>query len=144
MTTGAFELGRDGPSTVVVGVDGTDTSLRALAYALGLVRRQRSTLVVVFAQRAPAGYAAAAGIQLNVETAEQLRATVEALAAEHGVTASFVSRPGDPVAVLTEVADECRADAVIVGASQGKGHRLFGSIALRAVKTRRWPVTVVP
>jgi len=32
----AFELGTDGPSRILVGVDGTDASMRAAAYAAGL------------------------------------------------------------------------------------------------------------
>ncbi|HEU4946748.1 MAG TPA: hypothetical protein VFT31_06325 [Kribbella sp.] len=37
---GRFELGTDGPRLVVVGVDGSRTSLRARAYAAGVARRQ--------------------------------------------------------------------------------------------------------
>ena len=44
----SFELGTDGPSAIVVGIDGSTTSLRASAYALGLARRQHSRLVAVY------------------------------------------------------------------------------------------------
>jgi nucleotide-binding universal stress UspA family protein len=43
-----FELGTDGPSAIVVGIDGSATSLRASAYAAGLARRQRARLVAVY------------------------------------------------------------------------------------------------
>ncbi|MCQ0009913.1 universal stress protein [Actinomadura madurae] len=56
----------------------------------------------------------------------------------------FVAEQGDPYGVLARVADEVRADAVIVGASAQAGHRLVGSVAVRLVRTGRWPVTVVP
>jgi hypothetical protein len=42
-----FEFGTDGPSLIVVGVDGSRTSLRAAAYAAGLARRQHSRLLVI-------------------------------------------------------------------------------------------------
>ena len=51
---------------------------------------------------------------------------------------------GDPYTELRRVADEVRADAVIVGASMQAGHRWIGSLAVRLVKAGRWPVTVVP
>ena len=54
MTTATgFELGSDGPTTLVVGVDGSDTSWRALYYAFGLARRQHATVVAVFAVTTP-------------------------------------------------------------------------------------------
>ena len=43
-----------------------------------------------------------------------------------------------------KLADELRADAVVVGASTQAGHRFVGSLALHLVRTARWPVTVVP
>jgi nucleotide-binding universal stress UspA family protein len=46
--------------------------------------------------------------------------------------------------VLTDVADEVRADAVIVGASASFGHKIAGSLAVRLVRSKRWPVAVVP
>ena len=51
---------------------------------------------------------------------------------------------GDPYSGLTKAADELKADAVVVGASEQAGHRIVGSVAVRLVKAGRWPVTVVP
>jgi len=50
----AFELGRDGPNVIMAGLDGSHTSWRAVAYAAGLARRQRSRLLVVYVATAPA------------------------------------------------------------------------------------------
>ncbi len=50
---------------------------------------------------------------------------------------------GDPYNGLVQAADELKADAVVVGASEQAGHRIIGS-AVRLVKAGRWPVTVVP
>ena len=45
-----FERGTDGPKVIVVGVDGSESSLRAAAYAGGLARRQHALLAVVYVQ----------------------------------------------------------------------------------------------
>src|SRR4030088_158753 len=52
MTRG-FELGSDGPNVIVVGVDGSPTSMRAGAYAAGLARRQNSRIVAVHVTSTP-------------------------------------------------------------------------------------------
>ena len=62
----------------------------------------------------------------------------------HGVEAEFRVVRGEPFGALCRVADEIRADAVVVGASTGAGSRLVGWLAVKLVKAGRWPVTVVP
>jgi nucleotide-binding universal stress UspA family protein len=147
---GAVELGTDGPSVILVGIDDSVTSLRAGAYAIGLARRQGARLVCVYVEQPSAMYGAAAAGALAEqerafsETAADLRRRVEEAADERGVRVTFVVAMGDPYHELRRVADEVRADAVVVGASTKAGHRLVGSLAVRLVKAGRWPVTVVP
>jgi len=78
------------------------------------------------------------------ETAADLRQQFEEGAARLGLPVVFIVAAGDPYHELRRVADEVRADAVIVGASAKAGHRWVGSLAVRLVKAGRWPVTVVP
>ncbi|MFD2764493.1 universal stress protein [Micromonospora eburnea] len=145
-----FERGTDGPRVVLVGVDGSRTSLRAASYAAGLARRQRSGLVVVFVS-SPAPYAAmmsgvVAGAvqQTHDELAAELRDECRRGAEELGLPVTFLCRRGDAYTELCAAADEFRADLVVVGASEQAGHRLVGSVATRLVRTGRWPVVVVP
>ena len=149
IVTGEFELGTDGPGVIVVGVDGSPTSLRAGAYAAGLARRQNARVAVVYVQAAPAmsAYAPSAWSSIEetmVEAADEMRAEVEAAARHHGLPVDFHPVRGDAFTEITRLADELRADAVVVGASTRLGHRLIGSLAVRLVQAGRWPVTVVP
>jgi nucleotide-binding universal stress UspA family protein len=142
-----FELGCDGPTTIVVGVDGSDTATRALYYALGLARRQHCSVIAVYAMTAPAGYDGAIGTapyQASLKVAGELTPKIQALAADYHVRTKFISVAGDPVTVLTEIAAAHHADGIVLGASKAIGHKLFGSAAVRAVRRCRCPVTVVP
>ena len=138
---------------ILVGVDDSVTSLRAGAYAAGLARRQGARLVCVYVEQPSALYGATAGAGAAViaeqerafsETAADLKRRIEEGAADRGVPITFVAAAGDPYHELRRVADEVRADAVVVGASTEAGHRFVGSLAVRLVKAGRWPVTVVP
>jgi nucleotide-binding universal stress UspA family protein len=148
----AFELGTDGPNAILVGVDGSPTSLRAAAYAAGLARRQGARLVVVFVRTVPAtvtmvaSAASAVGAVRDTmnELADQLRAQILDYAQSVDLPVVFEVASGEPFAELVRAAEKERADAVVVGASARADHRLVGSIAVRLVRAARWPVTVVP
>jgi nucleotide-binding universal stress UspA family protein len=149
---GPFELGTDGPTAILVGIDGSATSMRAGAYAAGLARRQHARLVVVYVEPmasmsagVPAGAAVAvAQGEAFSEISDDLRRQVEQGAQERGISATFMAARGDPFSELRRIAEEIRADAVVVGASAKAGHRLVGSLAVRLVRAGQWPVTVVP
>jgi nucleotide-binding universal stress UspA family protein len=145
-----FERGTDGPKVIVVGVDGSDSSLRAASYAAGLARRQHALLAIVYVQPVMA-----AGAALGVPVAETtdeiaqdlvryIREATERVKDIYEVRWEFHTFRGDPYNGLVKAADELKADAVVVGASEKTGHRIVGSVAIRLVKAGRWPVTVVP
>ncbi len=145
-----FELGTDGPRVVMAGVDGSEASWRAVAYAGGLARRQGALLAIVYVQPLMA-MSTVYGADVQSTTAEVADDIARTLAAHsekvrdvYAVRWKFLTRRGDAFTGLAETADELKADAVIVGASEKAGHRLIGSVAVRLVKAGRWPVTVVP
>jgi nucleotide-binding universal stress UspA family protein len=119
-------------------------------YACGLARRQRCRLVVVFVTAptlfgsAVSGVVAMAQEQTFHDLTEDLRREIRLTAEEHGVPTTFMIRRGDPYAELRDLADEVKADLVVVGVSAQAGHRFVGSIATRLVRVGRWPVVVVP
>jgi nucleotide-binding universal stress UspA family protein len=134
---------------ILVAADGSDTSLRAGAYAAGLARRQHARLVCLYVRplSAVSGIGAGAAISMQEaydEVAADLRRAFEAQIPRLGIDAEFVVREGNPFTEIVRLAGEVQADAVIVGASTKAGHRLVGSLAVHLVRAARWPVTVVP
>ena len=145
---GEHRVPKDGPSLILVGVDGSETSLRAAAYAGGLARRQGARLVVLYVTTTPPFYGLAPGAATADSAQRELVHELEQLlvegAAYYGVDANFEVRHGDPFTEFSRVADESRADSVVVGVSTHAGHRLVGSLGVRLVRAGKWPVTVVP
>ncbi|WP_245797615.1 universal stress protein [Mangrovactinospora gilvigrisea] len=137
-------------------MDGSDSSMRAAAYAGGMARRQRARIVAVYvrplAPRWPTTAVAVAGYeQASGELAEQLIAEIRAGARRLGFhNWEFRVERGDPYTEICRIADELRADGVYVGSSTQAQRRVVGtalgasSLTLRLVRTGRWPVTVVP
>jgi nucleotide-binding universal stress UspA family protein len=149
---GQFELGTDGPSAILVGLDDSITSLRAASYAAGLARRQGASVTIVYVAplvslgAATPGGADLAAVQRQAtrQIAADMRRRAAEVSRELGISITFIAAEGDPYTELRRIADEIRADAVVVGASAHAGHRLIGSLAVRLVRAGRWPVTVVP
>lgn len=145
-----FELGTDGPLVIVAGIDGSESSMRAAAYASGLARRQGAKLALAYIRPVGTGnpQVGAALAQVGLDNAadleRQIREAADRLPPELRVRWEFHVSEGDPYHALVELADRLKADAVVIGASEQAGHRILGSVAVRLVKAGRWPVTVVP
>jgi nucleotide-binding universal stress UspA family protein len=137
---------------MLVGVDGSESSLRARAYAVGLARRSDAYLIMVYVRQlstmtafAP-GPGTAAIEEAEDEVAAELRREMTLLAADPGpaLDAELIECTGSPYQALKQIAAERRADAIIVGASKQAGHRFVGSLAVHLVRNASCPVTVVP
>ncbi len=146
-------MGRDGPGSILVGIDGSTSSLRAAAYAVGMARRQGCRLIAVYVRANPpallpladtGGRAALTSVEAQDEVEKELRSTFDQYLPQLGVQAELVVRSGEPFTELTAAAQESHADAVIVGRSAGMLHRIAGSLATKLVRCGKWPVTVVP
>jgi nucleotide-binding universal stress UspA family protein len=135
---------------ILVGVDGSDTAMRAAAYAFGMVRRQGGKLIVAFvaARSALTVLGPAVAVAVEHDATEklyvELRAQVRAGADEFAVPVTFLKTYGDPFITLRDAADRCQVDTVVVGASTSAGHRIAGSVATKLIRAGHWPVLVVP
>ncbi|MCU7724271.1 universal stress protein [Actinoplanes sp. KI2] len=134
---------------VLCGVDGSTTSLRAAMYAAGIARRERCRLVVAYViAPGPFEWAVMGGggllAQLRAELSRTVEAEVRALVEDCPGTVTFVSRVGRPTDCLSAIADEVRADMVVVGVSRGWRRRCGVSVAAGLIRVGRWPVVVVP
>lgn len=145
----AFELGRDGATWIIAGVDGSQTSERAGAYAAGLARRQGSKLAIVLAQdlRTASTLGSEAAVNAAIESSHALEQDLrEAITATPWpVEVELIVRPGAPFQVLSEVADELSAGLIVLGSSRPHAYlRPSGALSAQLIRARRWPVLVVP
>ncbi|MCX6470581.1 MAG: universal stress protein [Corynebacteriales bacterium] len=132
--------------TLLVGVDGSDTSWRAFFYALGQARRDSSEVIAVNVVPITVATTSAtvAGCSALVEAGQKIEAEIDELRAQSDVDIRFETTVGDPAGSLVRLAGEHHADGIVIGASTTLAHRIFGSIAGRAVRNSPCPVTVVP
>lgn len=145
-----FEIAKDGVGSLVVGVDGSDPSMDALAFAVGLARRESAELIVVFvmatsafAHFAPDPAAAWASVsQVGDELEERVCDGLRA--GDYGMAWRFVRRRGDVARELETLAEETRSDALVVGRSGSPFNRILGSVPTSLLRIAPRPVIVVP
>ncbi|AUG77334.1 Universal stress protein UspA [Kitasatospora sp. MMS16-BH015] len=134
---------------VVVGFDGSLSSERALAYAVGMARRSRCGLVIVHvANRLPttvwAGCEPPVFVDLPDHRTEILGLELACADYLSGVPWILVERGGDICHEIEEVGREYAADAIVVGSTHGILGKLFGSVSGRLARRANRPVIVIP
>jgi nucleotide-binding universal stress UspA family protein len=136
-----FEIGKDGLAVIVVGVDGGDRAQHAAAWATGLARRERARLVLVYVEPLTSpGYWSPFGMAIAAEAAselvKELRRNAERYLDTAGVRWELVHYRGDPAHGLETIAEDRRADCIVVGRGNDVPRML--------VNEARRPVVVVP
>jgi nucleotide-binding universal stress UspA family protein len=143
------EFGTVAPHSVLVAVDLSRTSLRAVDYAVGLARRSGVRVVGVYVRHHNSlllgtpgfsGYAQVAETDLAREAGDYLAESAERLGTEH----AFAVLDGSPVSAIRKLARDLQVSALVVGASEHWSHRRFGSLAVRLARTAPCPVIIVP
>lgn len=133
---------------VVVGVDGSDDSKRALTWAVEFGRRFESPVEAVISWqtpvtfRYPGGLGSADDAGLNAEATSVLDDTVRSVLGENAQVTKRVER-GHPASVLVDVSSS--AEALVVG-SRGRGAflgMLIGSVSQFCAQRASCPVVVI-
>ncbi|HEX7323397.1 MAG TPA: universal stress protein [Mycobacterium sp.] len=133
--------------TVVVGTDGSDSSLRAVDRAGALASKLGATLIVATAYIPAADHSATGTYQESGDARvyAELENAKERAAAAGATKIQERAIPGSPVEVLVELAEEVDADLLVVG-SVGVNTiagRLLGSVPTSVLRQSKVDVLVV-
>lgn len=143
-----FEIGKDGVGAIVVGYDGSPPAMHAAAWAAGLARRERGLLLIVYVEvlSSPAYWTAmgtAAANDAGAEYVRELRDETGPLLDERGISWEILHGQGEPAMVLEAIAEQRRADCIVVGKSRKRGG-LLGTVPKSLLSRATRPVVVVP
>lgn len=143
-----FEIGKDGLGTIVIGYDDTPPALNALAFAAGLARRENARIVIAYVEvlSSPAYWVSAGAVAANEAAAEivqEMHRRFETLLTPQGLNWELLHGKGDPTGVLEAIAEEQKADCIVVGRSRHRGG-LLGSVPRGLLAKAARPVIVVP
>lgn len=146
------------PATVVVGVDGSETSMDALCWACGEARRISGRAIAVFVSPIPgtgvlasaSPFAAMATSECleteslrEFELIEKVSSELLAMGESQHVPVTFVHAHGDVVAELVRIAEINHAQLIAVGRSTKPRHRVAGSLGHRLLRRGGTPIIVV-
>jgi nucleotide-binding universal stress UspA family protein len=121
--------------SIVVGTDGSETAATAVRQAVDLAKATGAKVEVVSAYEPVSGQRlreetqqVPEDMQWMVNPREDVDATLEAAAEqakEAGVDAETYARQGDPADAILDVAEETKADLIVVGNKGMTGARRF-------------------
>ena len=134
--------------TIVLAVDGSESSDRAVDYARQLAKNGPGRIVAVHVKEVMAGRAAAPVQVDEDEILERIRAQVKELK-DDGIDASLEvtsTMTGGPAHVIADTAEKQSADVIVTGT---RGHTalagvLLGSVTQRLLHLAGCPILVVP
>ena len=121
--------------SIVVGTDGSETANEAVRQAVDLAKAVGAKVQIVSAYEPVSGQrireerqAAPDDVQWSINPREDVDSTLNdaaEVAEEAGVTVERFARQGDPADAILDVAEETKADLIIVGNKGMTGARRF-------------------
>ena len=141
--------------TVVVGVDNSDVSTRAVEFAVERAKHNDWKVVLVhvipwspysFQTPSENEHRQNEKVRETQAATEQILVPMAEIAESGGVPHEEIVKHGKPSDTIIDIASETGAVHVIVGRTGDGGLReaVFGSVASRLVQQAKTPVTVVP
>ncbi len=142
------------PQCIVVGIDGSEQSIRAARVAVDLARRSNGSLHLVTVVRPPEGWWGIVGAPppadvLASSMSDAQRTILDAAVGQldlEGITWEALEDIGEPASALAEMCRNLEADLLVVG-RRGAGiveRLVMGSVADRAAHYAPCPVLIVP
>jgi nucleotide-binding universal stress UspA family protein len=134
--------------TIVLALDGSDGSKRAIPFALELARREGGNIVIAHVEEEIVGKGGGPIHATEDEIQAEIRQEAKKLSdegVETGVEMTSVML-GGPAHAIASIADKANADAIVCGT---RGHSavtglLLGSVTQRLLHIAKQPVLVVP
>jgi nucleotide-binding universal stress UspA family protein len=117
-------------STVAVGTDGSATAAEAIDMAVDIARGASARVVLLSVFRDSAAGGAVEEAEWGFNTASRVREILDRARDEiraQGLECETLVDEGDPADVLVRLAEECKADVLVVG-NKGMQRRLLGSV----------------
>jgi nucleotide-binding universal stress UspA family protein len=133
-------------AAIMVGFDGSITSQHALAFAAGMSHRIPGALYVAYVAPHPPsiGLGAEATTAFPIDDSPWIRGVAAEALQRMPTRWEFVSCFGEVAASLERLAQEYRADVLVVGRSRTPRRHLLVSVPARLARRARCPITVVP
>ena len=135
-------------TTIVLALDGSEGSARAIPLAVELAHRDGARIVIAHVEEEVVGKGGGPALAAEDEIQVEIRRQAEEVSSQ-GVEASVEIRRvvlGGPARAIEEIADEASADLIVVG-TRGRSPvagLLLGSITQRLLHIAHRPVLVVP
>ena len=135
---------------ILVAIDGSDTSLKALDKAM-LLAEQKQSEITLLAVGKIFLFPSAVVIDINLirealeEQYDEVLKDAQARVNEKGIASKIVYREGDPAQQILEFANEGDYDLIIMG-SRGLGgfkEVILGSVSHKVAQLARCPVLIV-
>jgi len=139
---------------ILVAIDGSETSIKALDHAVGLAKVHGSSInLIAVIEELKLPFGAQYRLWANESHQELMRTSLESLNKEMmrvkdsnpRIEVDAIVREGDPASIIVRVADEEGYDLIVMG-RKGMGiieGLVMGSVTRKVVKTSNVTVTVV-